>query len=350
VTITLKKVKIKDLSKYLILLVLLVIMLIIPYMRLSAFLMRTLIRTLYVAFIAEGWNILAGYIGYLSLGHAAFFGLGAYTSCLLFDFFMVSPWLGMFAGAAVATAFSLAIGYPSLRLKGKYFVIVTLAFSEVLRLIFLQWEFVGGAVGLWIQFMYRKWFGELAFLPAYFQFWPNLNLYYYVALAFLIVELFILQRILKSRLGYYFVAIREEEDAASSLGINLTKYKLIGAAISGALVAIGGTFYAFYVQYVDPYSTMSTEISVTMMLVVLVGGMGTLMGPIIGSFILTPISEYVRAFWGGKFYGLHLVIYGVIMIAVVIIKPEGLIGPITKGYNFLLKKIGMARGGGSGTS
>lgn len=330
---------IKEIPKYLILLILLIIMLIIPYMKLPAFLIRTLIRALYTAFIAVGLNILAGYTGYLSLGHAAFFGLGAYTSCLLFDYFKISPWIGMFAGAAIAAGASLAIGYPSLRVRGKYFVITSLAFGEVLRMTFLQWELVGGAVGLWIQFMFIKWFNELSFNPAYFQLWPNLYLYYYIALAFLIVELIIVQIIVKSRLGYYFIAIREDEDAASSLGINLAKYKIIAAAISAALVAIGGTFYAFYVLYVDPYSTMSFEISLTMLLVIIVGGMGTIMGPVIGSFILIPISEYVRALWGGAFYGLHLVIYGVIMILMALIRPEGLIGPIIKAYNLIIKKI-----------
>jgi branched-chain amino acid transport system permease protein len=208
-------------------------------------LLHILIMIFLYAYLGNCWAILGGYTGQLSLGHSTFFGIGAYTSTLLFMKFGLSPWLGMVCGGLLGMAVGLFIGYLAFRygLKGVYFAIVTLAFSVVLKEIALNWKLTGGAMGLLIPLQ--------GISVTVFQF-EDKRVYYYIILLFFMLILFITRSIEKSWIGSYFVAIREDDEAAESLGVPLTKYKLIAVTISSFMTAMGGTFYAQYFLFIDP--------------------------------------------------------------------------------------------------
>jgi branched-chain amino acid transport system permease protein len=278
-----------------------------------------LIVALMLAQLGVAWNILGGYAGQVSLGHAAFFGIGAYTSTLLLMHFGLSPWLGMLAGGALAVAFALVIGWPCFRLKGHYFAIATIAVAEILQVVFTNWDFVGGAVGLTVPMRDT---GLAAFVF-------NSKLpYYYISLALLLLTLAASRAIETSYLGHYFRAIKDEPDAARSLGIDLTRYKLIAIAASSFFTACGGTLYAQKELFVDPGSVMATSLSVKIALVTILGGVGSLIGPVIGAGILTAIEESTRQIFGGSGRGTDLILYGFIIVVVAVYYPQGVVGGI----------------------
>ncbi|HXN40775.1 MAG TPA: branched-chain amino acid ABC transporter permease, partial [Myxococcaceae bacterium] len=210
------------------------------------------------------WNILGGYAGQVSFGHAAFFGIGAYTSSVLLIQFGVSPWIGMIAGGMAATLFALLIGWPCFKLRGHYFAIATIAVAEILQILFTNWGAVGGAVGLSIPLE-----DNVSKLP-----------YYYLALGLLSITLLASWGIERSFLGHYFRAIKDEPEAARSLGINLTRYKLVAIGISSFLTAAAGTLYAQKELFIDPGSVMATSLSVKIALASILGGVGSLFGPV----------------------------------------------------------------------
>lgn len=307
----------------------------IPFITSNSYVLHLLIMMFFYAVLSEAWNILGGFAGQFSLGSAGFFGLGAYTSTLLFISWKVSPWLGMFVGAGFAVISSLFIGLLCFRLRGPFFSLVTIAFGEVLRLLFLNWgALTGGAVGLLVPLL-----GDS---PVYFQFLSRTP-YYYILLAIMLTVVYTCYRIRNSRIGLYFIAIREDEDAAQSSGINIVVHKLIALAISVFFIAIAGTFYAQYILFLHPDSIMSLNFSVEMALPSIIGGMGTVCGPLIGSFILTPISEFVRAILGGGYAGVYLIIHGAILVLVVLLMPDGFAETMMKNYNSLIKKLSRGR-------
>lgn len=270
------------------------------------------------AMLAQAWNILAGYCGQISLGHAVFFGTGAYTSTALQMRWGVSPWIGLVAGVLVAVALSQAIGYPCFRLRGHYFAIATIAIGEIIQTLAINWEFIGGARGLNLPF--RK-DSLLAF-----QFHTSKYPYYYIMLALLALCMLVSWRIERTRLGYYFRAIREDPAAAQSVGISITKYKLIAMAISAAFVAAGGTFYAQYVLYLDPDSVFPLSLSILICVLAVVGGVGTLWGALVGAAIMIPLSEFTRVQFGGTGRAGDLLIYGALLTVVAVFQPAGLVG------------------------
>ncbi|OFW50564.1 MAG: amino acid ABC transporter permease, partial [Actinobacteria bacterium RBG_16_67_10] len=206
------------------------------------------------AMLAQAWNLLAGYCGQISLGHAVFFGAGAYTSSVLVRQLGLTPWLGMLAGALVAVALSQVIGYPVFRLRGHYFAIATIAVGEIVQTLVINWDWVGGARGLFVPIKRPD-----SFLN--FQFHESKQTYYYIALGFLLLALWITRRTERSRTGYYFRAIREDQDAAASLGIPVARYKQRAMALSAGLTALGGTFYAQYILFIDPESVLPLSLS-----------------------------------------------------------------------------------------
>src|SRR5271169_6916763 len=210
------------------------------------------ILVLMIAQAGVAWNILGGYAGQVSLGHAAFYGIGAYTSTQLLLLFGLSPWLGMLAGGAVATVFALAIGWPCFRLKGHYFAMATIAIAEILQVVVTNWDWLGGAVGLSLPVAEAGWSG--------FVFNKSRVPYYYIILGLLLLTLGVSWLIERSFFGYYFRAIKDEPEAARSIGIDLKRYKLIAIAASSLLTALGGTFYAQKELYIDPSSTMATSL------------------------------------------------------------------------------------------
>jgi len=280
------------------------------------------IKILLYATLAQAWNILAGYCGQVSLGHAVFFGIGAYTSSVLQMQFGVNPWIGLVVGAALAVAFSQAIGYPCFRLRGHYFAIATIAIGEIIHTLAINWEFIGGARGLTLPI--RK-DSLLAF-----QFHGTKFIYYYIALALMVVCFLGAWHIQRSRIGYYLRAIREDSDAAQSVGIPVTRYKLIAMAVSAAFVSVGGSFYAQYVLYLDPDSVFPLSLSILVCVLTVVGGVGTLWGPLVGTALMFPLSEFTRIQFGGTGSGVDLLIYGALLTIVAVFQPTGLVGLVTR--------------------
>lgn len=275
------------------------------------------ILILYIALISQAWNILSGYAGQFSFGHAIFFGTGAYTSTTLLVKYGVTPWVGMFVGAFVAILIGLFIGFLSFRykLRGAYFSLGTLAFAEILRILVQNLDYFNKTLGILIPINED---------PMMFQFSSRVT-YYYVILIMLIVVTLITFWISRSRLGFNLIAIRENEEAAQSLGVNTFRAKMIAIALSGALTAVGGTFYAQYILYIDTHTTFGNEVSVSVILPAILGGMGTILGPIVGALIIVPLGEITAHFFGG-FAGVHLMVYGLILVLVILFLPEGLVG------------------------
>lgn len=274
-----------------------------------------LITAFYFAYLGQAWNILGGYAGQLSLGHAAFFAIGAYTSVVLHTHLGISPWLGMLAGAVLAALVSQGIGYLGFRfgLRGFYFILLTLAAAEILRLVALHLPILGGYTGLFINFTPNPW---------QFQFKGKIP-YYFVALSFLVLASGVVWLIERSKMGVYLMAIREDEDAAEALGVDTFRYKMLAYAISAALTAFGGTFYAYYQFYLQPNTVLSMHHSVDIMIRPIVGGSGTILGPVLGSFLLEFLGEFSRTYFATGAAGLYLAIYGFLLIVVVLFLPRG---------------------------
>jgi branched-chain amino acid transport system permease protein len=300
------------------LLVILSIALAVPYLVTNPSQLNYAILVLMIAQAGVAWNILGGYAGQVSLGHAAFYGIGAYTSTQLLLVFNVSPWLGMIAGGAMAVLFALLIGWPCFRLKGHYFAMATIAIAEILQIVVTNWDWLGGAVGLSLPLAERGWWG--------FVFNKSKVPYYYIILVLLLLTLVVSWLIGRSFLGYYFRAIKDEPDAARSVGIDLTRYKLIAIAASSFLTALGGTFYAQKELFIDPGSTLATSLSIKFALVSILGGVGSLGGPVAGAVILTAIEETTRAMFGGTGRGTDLVVYALLIIVVAVFYPGGVAG------------------------
>ena len=283
---------------------------------LNAYALTIFILILFYGFLAQAWNILGGYAGQLSVGHAAFVGVGGYTSAMLAAHWAITPWLGMFVGATLAALLGAVIGYLGFRfgLRGFYFVLLTVAFAEVCRIVVNNWDRVGGAVGLYITFT-----GD----PRQFQF-QDQRVYYYVALALMLLATGVAALIERRRFGIYLTAIREDEGACEALGVDTFKYKLLAMVVSSFLTGLGGAFYAFYLFSLQPNTVFGIPLSVEIIIRPIIGGAGTLLGPILGSFILTPLAELSRQYFGQSgLHGAHLIVYGLLLIAVVLFLPQG---------------------------
>ncbi len=279
--------------------------------------MNLAILVLMAAQLGVAWNIVGGYAGQVSLGHAAFYGLGAYTSTILLVKFGVNPWIGVFCGGGLAAALSLGFGWSCFRLKGHYFAMATIAVAELVQIFFTEWEFGGAAVGLYVPTAHTGWL------------WMNFATklpYYWLALGLLLITLAVNWWVERSYLGYYFRAIKDEPDAARSIGVNIARYKQIALVLSAFLTALGGSLYAQKELYIDPNSVLSTALSIKMALVSILGGVGTLLGPVIGSVVLTSIEEFTRILFGGSGRGTDTIIYAALIIVIAVFYPSGIIG------------------------
>jgi branched-chain amino acid transport system permease protein len=292
----------------------------LPMVVKSSFAIDIFIRILLFAFIGTAWNLMGGYAKQLSLGHAAYFGLGAYTSTILQINYDISPWIGMIAGGGVAALASLPIGWLCFRLRGPYFTIATIATAQALMLIFLKFrDFAWGAEGTTIP--------NLGTAPLMMQF-ESKSSYYYVVLGLLLVALLITWLIERSWIGYYLVAIGEDEDAAGAIGVNAPKMKRDIYMISAFLTALAGTFYTQYIYFIDPATAFSFNISIEAALVSIVGGIGTLWGPLIGTILLETTSTLLQSWLGNSVGGIQLTVYSLILMAVIMWRPSGLMGMI----------------------
>lgn len=304
-----------------------VVLLALPLAVTSAFAIDIFIRVLLFSFIGVAWNLMGGYAKQLSLGHAAYFGLGAYTSSILLIDYDVSPWIGMIAGGIVAMLASLPIGALCFRLRGPYFAIATIATAQVLMLLFLKFrDFAWGAEGTTMP--------NLGSAPLMMQF-ESKPPYYYIVLGLLALALTITWLIERSWIGYYLVAIGEDEDAAEAVGVNAAKIKRDIYMISAFLTALAGTFYVQYIYFIDPNTAFSFNVSVEAALVSIVGGIGTLWGPVLGTVLLESSSALLQSWLGSARGGVQLTIYSLILMAVILWRPTGLIGLLTDAYRRL---------------
>lgn len=275
-----------------------------------------LIWTFFYAYLGQAWNIVGGYAGQLSAGHAAFVGIGAYTAAMLAREAGLTPWVGMLVGGLLASVLGGVIGFLGFRfgLRGFYFVLLTVAFAEVCRIVALNTEAIGGALGLYITFTGNPW---------HFQF-PDNRGYYYVALGLMLAATAIAWAIERRRFGIYLSAIREDEGASEALGVPTFRYKMLAMLVSSFLTGVGGTFYAFYLLSLQPGSVFGIPLSIEIIIRPIVGGAGTLFGPIVGSFVLSPLAELSRVYFaGGGLSGAHLIVYGLLLVLVVLFLPQG---------------------------
>jgi branched-chain amino acid transport system permease protein len=281
-----------------------------------------LILIAFYGVLALAWNVLGGMAGQISLGHSLFIGIGAYASSLLYLRLGLSPWFGIVLGALLGAAAGTVLGWVvfNRRLTGIYFALVTLAFAEMAYYLASNLDALGASNGLDIP---------PTSSPAAFQFASKAG-YCYVAFALLAIAVLVSLAISRSRLGYLLSAVRQNERAAAALGVNVVALKLMAAAISGALAAAAGTFYAQYVLFIDPDSVLGISFSVEALTYAFVGGIGTTLGPLLGAVILVPVTEALRAGLGGRFTGASLVVYGIILIAVVRLAPDGLAGALAQ--------------------
>ena len=301
--------------------VVLALALIFPVVVTSPFAQHVMILTFLFAMCGMAWNVMGGYAGMFSFGQVAFFGIGAYTSSFLLLTFGTSPWIGLVAGGIISSILAACIGYPCSNLRGHYFAIASIAFGEIIRIVFNNWKLVGAAEGLTIP-MLKESMGN-------FMFHSSKLPYYYIILAFLLVAIAVCSWVSRSRMGFYFRAIKESHDIAHVLGVDVVRYRLYAIIISAFLTSMAGTFYAQYILYIDPESVMIMPISVQIVLVAMLGGAGTVIGPVVGAAVLIPLSEYSRAWLGYKGTGVDMMVYGTLITLISMYQPNGVWGSIT---------------------
>jgi branched-chain amino acid transport system permease protein len=299
----------------------LVVALIAAPLAADRYLLSVLTLIFYFAYVGQAWNLMMGYAGQLSLGHALYVGLGAYVAALLWLYFGIGPWLGVFAAILIAAAFGAAIGWLGFRfgVEGVYFALLTIAFAEFTRIAFDHLGFAGASAGLFLPYEERR-LGE----------WWNLRggqlLFYYVALLLAAGGVMLAARLTRSRLGYHWLAVREDETAARALGIDAFRAKMSAVLISSAMTAVGGVFYAFYYNNLFPAQIFDIGRSIELILAPIVGGLGTVFGPVVGAFILTPLGEGLIAATeklGINAPGVKAAFYGLTLMAIVSFRPSG---------------------------
>ena len=290
----------------------------LPLVTSSGVALNFAMMALYATLIAQAWNILGGFGGQFSFGHALFFGTGAYIQAIAQLQGGINAWVALPMAVAGSALVGLFVGALTFRygLKGPYFSLVTLAFAEMLRVVAVNWKAVGSSLGLVVP--------NRGSAPALFLFADKLP-YYYVILAMAVGAVVVTRMVERTRMGYALAAIRENEDAAEAAGVDALSTKLRAMALSSFLTALGGTFYAQYFSYIDPSLTFGPAISIGGLLPAIVGGAGTVAGPLLGSFVLTPISEVTRAVLRGR-AGADIMLYGLVLILVISFLPNGLMG------------------------
>jgi branched-chain amino acid transport system permease protein len=299
------------------------------------YMLTVLITILYFAYVGQAWNVMMGFAGQLSLGHAIYVGLGAYATAALYVHFGIGPWIGLPVAIAIAVACGAVIGFLAFRfgVAGVYFAILTIAFAEFARIGFDHFKWVGGSSGFFLPVAnYTR--NDLWSLRG------NPTMFYYVMLAFTVAAFVLCHLLLKSRIGYYWQAIREDEAAAQSLGVNTFRYKMIAVTISAGMTAVGGVFFAFYYNNLFPEQVFHISRSIELILGPIIGGIGTLFGPIIGAFLLTGLSEFMQELlhaFGLDAPGAKQVFYGICLLVVVMVLPDGV-------WPWLSRKLGLSGG------
>jgi branched-chain amino acid transport system permease protein len=291
----------------------------VPIVVRDAYFLDSLVLILLWGGLSAAWNVAGGYAGQVSIGHAAFFGIGAYSAALLGTKWQQSPWLGMLVGVALSLVAGAAIGYLSNRLRGPYFALSTIAFSQVLLIVASRWRgLTSGSEGI-----------PVPFRPGFATLGLGHVAWVYLALAVALLYWGIQVWLEHSRFGYRLAGVREDEDAAQALGIPARRLKVVAVTASAALTSVCGTLWAQYVGFVDPFYVFSVDLSVRFALNTIIGGMGTALGPFLGSILITSLETYLRASLSGVksgFTGIYLIVYGTMLILVVRFVPDGLAG------------------------
>ena len=287
------------------------------------------------AYLTTSWNLVGGFAGVLPLGHAAFVGIGAYTSTILYLQYGISPWLGMIVGGVLAAIVGIFIGLPTFKMRGAYFALATIAFAEGIRVMVENIDYLGpfnlnGPRGLQIPPL-KVGLANLMF--------TNKEPYYYIILLMLVAVLGLTYSISRSKLGYYLNAGGEEAEAAMSLGVNVARCKLIAMAMSSFFTALAGTFYAQLTLFIHPKSVISLDLSFEIAFIALIGGRGSIAGPVLGALLLRPVSDFSRIYFGATLPGLHLIIFGTVLVLVMIFQPRGLQEPLTRAYRKLVDRL-----------
>ena len=306
----------------------------LPLVIRSATYLHILVLIYFYAYLTTSWNLVGGFAGVLPLGHAAFVGIGAYTSTILSLQYGISPWFGMIVGGLIATVVGVLIGLPTFKMRGAYFALATIAFAEGFRVMVENIDYLGpfnlnGPRGLQIPPMNT---GFASFM------FSGKEPYYYIILILLIGVLALTWFISRSKLGYYLIAGGEEPEAAMALGVNVAKAKLTAMAMSSFLTALAGTFYAQFTLYIHPKSIISLDLSFEIAFIALIGGRGSIAGPVLGALLLRPVSDFSRIYFGAKLPGLHLIIFGAVLILVMLYQPRGLQEPLTRAYRSVLDR------------
>jgi len=319
------------------------VLIILPLYVESTYIFHMMILIFINVIVGSAWNIVGGYAGQYSVGHAAYFGVGAYTTMMLMQFKHVAPWWGVWVGTGVAVVTALVIGSICFRLRGPYFVLASIAVAEIFRVTALNVkDFTNGAEGILVTEIPPLTFGETVLTD-----WSTKVPFYYAGLGFAFMIVVVSVIVFRSKLGYYFQAIREDQDAAHSLGINPTIYKNTALAISAVFTSLAGSLYGVYVGFIDPSTVLQLELSVQIVMICIIGGIGTIVGPIIGAALLIPLSEALRsnaitdalikagivsaesktgAFLKENLAHAHVLIYGILVVIVILYMPEGVVG------------------------
>jgi len=295
-----------------------IFLLVLPFMTNNNFIISTFVYCFIFAALGVAWNLIGGYGAQISWCHSAFVAIGSYTGFILYLNTGISPFAAVPVAMVISFVVSTVIGYGTFRLKGVFFSLATIAFAEIVRIVILYFKnLTGGAAGLYVRYIGNN-FWSLSF--------QHDRPFYYIMFAIMALVLLFTSRFEKSKIGHYLGAIKGDEDAATSLGIKTINVKLIAFQISAMIASAVGVFYAFFLIYIDPYKICSMDFSVKIGIVAIIGGLGTLWGPVLGAFLLTPLIQIADSLpFMAKYGGASQMLYGLVLILIVIFKPQGLI-------------------------
>lgn len=303
--------------KPILIVVALVAVVVAPWIVTDPFYTHLMIMALMWTLLGASWNIVGGFAGQISFGHSAFLGTGAYTTMILYLNMGIAPWYGIVLGGLVAAIIALPIGLICFRLRGPYFALSTLAVAEIIRLVALNWEsLTSGPVGLLITTL-----PPVTVAGAVLN-WESKTPFYYIIAALSIGSLMATSIMARSRLGAYLLAVRDDIDCAEAIGINTVQVRVSALALSAFLAGVGGGYYAMYLRYIDPDAVFSISLSVEMVFIAVVGGLTTVMGPLIGALFLVSLGETFRTYIPTG----HLIFYGLFMMLAIRYMPEGIWG------------------------
>ncbi len=322
-----------DRTQMLISFVLVGVLALAPFYISSSYYLGILVLAAIYAFIGISWNIVAGFTGQLLIAHIIFLAVGAYTTIVLFNNFLISPWVGILIAGMVAGLFGVVVAFITLRygLKVDYFALFTIALMVAMRTLFLKWDYVGGAVGMWFRLTDPS-FDKMIF--------ADKAPYLYIALVLVVIGLLVQYRIYRSKMGKYFMAIREDDDAASALGVNTSRYKMLSVVIGATMAGIGGGFYMMYVTFIEPPQVFNLGLNVEIVMAgPIIGGLGSLAGPIVGALLNKPFAEIMRGVLTEGRSGSSLIVYGSFLILTIMFMPRGVTGVLHTIYRRIIGRF-----------